>query len=176
MDNIEPTFKSDALEINLERTKAVVEIPEKYKVLMEMMQGHYGILRRLEDLLIELNHPFVNWEYVLKQVKSLSIGDFYDFNRHENGLEALRLLSDIYMSTIVNAKDENVQDSGVRYLFEFINTILGKSGKELNRNLELILGLFSSLLMHAEKGKHPFLRKSSTYLKSTMGLLKDQEC
>ncbi len=176
MENTEPTFKSSALEINLERTKAVVEIPEKYKVLMEMMQGHYGILRRLEDLLTELNHPFVNWDYVLTHVKSLSIGDFYDFNRLEDGLVALRLLSDIYLSTIFNAKDEGVQDSAVRYLFEFMNTILGKSQDRLERNLELVSSIFSSLLSYAEKGEHPFLRKSSTYLKTTLGLIKEHGC
>ena len=174
MENIDPSFKSSALEINLERTKAIVEIPQKYKVLMEMMQGHYGILRRLEDLLIELNHPFVNWDYVLTQVKSLSIGDFYDFNRHENGLEALRLLSDIYMSTIVSSRNENVQDSAVRYLFEFINTMIGKSQDRRERNLEVVFSIFSSLLVYAEKGEHPFLRKSSTSLKTTLGLFKEE--
>ncbi len=173
MENIEAPFKSSALEINLERTKAIVEIPEKYRVLMDMMQGHYGILRRLEDLLIELNHPFVNWDYVLTHVKSLSIGDFYDFNRHENGLEALHLLSDIYMSTILGARDEGVQDSAVRYLFEFINTMLGKSQDKLDRNVELISAIFSSLLEYARRGEHPFLRKSSTYLKTTLGLFKE---
>jgi pyruvate, orthophosphate dikinase len=176
MENIIDTpFKSSALEINLERTKAIVEIPEKYKVLMDMMQGHYGILRRLEDLLIELNHPFVNWDYVLTHVKSLSIGDFYDFNRSENGLAALRLLSDIYISTIVGSRDEGVADSAVRYLFEFINTMLGKSQDKLDRNLDLVFEIFSMLLDYAKKGTHPFLRKSSTYLKITLGLLKDRE-
>ncbi|MBP1748498.1 MAG: pyruvate phosphate dikinase PEP/pyruvate-binding protein [Deltaproteobacteria bacterium] len=176
MDNIESSFKSSALEINLERTRAIVEIPEKYKVLMEMMQEHYGILRRLEDLLIELNHPFVNWDYVLTQVKSLSIGDFYDFNRHENGLQALRLLSEIYMSTIFSSRDENVQDSAVRYLFEFINTMLGKSQDKRERNRELVFSIFSSLLTYAQKGEHPFLRKSSTYLKITLGFFKGEAC
>ncbi len=174
MENTDPTFRSSALEINLERTKAIVEIPQKYKVLMDIMQGHYGILRRLEDLLIELNHPFVNWDYVLRQVKSLSIGDFYDFNRHERGLDALRLLSDIYMGSIVNSRDENVQDSGVRYLFEFINTILGKSQDKRERNLDLIYSIFSSLLAYAEKGEQAFIRKSSTYLKATLGFLKEE--
>ena len=175
MDTIETTFKSSALEINLERTKAIVEIPEKYKVLMDMMRGHYGILRRLEDLLIELNHPFVNWDYVLSHVKTLSIGDFYDFNRSEKGLEVLRILSDIYMCTFTGSRDESVQDSAVRYLFEFINTILGKSQDKLDRNLGLIHGIFSSLLEYAQKGEHPFLRKSSTYLKATLSLLQERQ-
>ncbi len=176
MENTDATFKSTALEINLERTRATVEIPEKYRVLMEVMEGHYGILRRLEDLLVELNHPFVNWEYVLTQLKGLSIGDFYDFNRHDNGLAALALLSDIYTDTISLARDERVQDSAVRYLFEFINTIIGKSGGRLERNLGLVSSIFSSLLEFARKGRHPFLRKSSTYLKATLGLLREHEC
>ncbi|MDD3846838.1 MAG: PEP/pyruvate-binding domain-containing protein [Syntrophorhabdaceae bacterium] len=174
MDSTDNTFKSTALEINLERTKATVEIPEKYRVLMGIMEGHYGILRRLEDLLVELNHPFVNWEYVLTRLKGLSIGDFYDFNRHDEGLEGLRLLSDIYISTISTARDERVQDSAVRYLFEFINTVIGKSQEKLERNMYLISLIFSSLLEFARKGEHPFLRKSSTYLKVTVGLLREQ--
>ncbi|MHB8108724.1 MAG: PEP/pyruvate-binding domain-containing protein [Syntrophorhabdaceae bacterium] len=177
MENIIDTpFKSTALEINLERTKAVVEIPEKYRFLMDIMEGHYGILRRLEDLLVELNHPFVNWDYVLTQLKTLSIGDFYDFNRHESGLGALRLLADIYISTFSNSRDEGVQDSAVRYLFEFINTLIGKSYDRLERNLELVSSVFSSLLTYAKSGEHPFLRKSSAYLKTTIQLLRENNC
>ncbi|MEN6616680.1 MAG: PEP/pyruvate-binding domain-containing protein [Syntrophorhabdus sp.] len=177
MENIvETPFKSSALEINLQRTKAIVEIPQKYRILMETMEGHYGILRRLEDLLVELNHPFVNWEYVLTHLKSISIGDFYDFNRHEKGLDALHLLADIYISTFSNSRDERVQDSAVRYLFEFINTLIGKSYERLERNLELVSSVFSSLLSYTKSGEHPFLLKSSAYLKKTLELLHENNC
>jgi pyruvate,orthophosphate dikinase len=71
MDTMETTRLSTALEINLERTKAVVEIPEKYRILLEIAKNHYGVLKRTEELLVELNHPFVNWEYVLVQLKAL---------------------------------------------------------------------------------------------------------
>jgi pyruvate,orthophosphate dikinase len=153
MENTDATFKSTALEINLERTRATVEIPEKYRVLMEVMEGHYGILRRLEDLLVELNHPFVNWEYVLTQLKGLSIGDFYDFNRHDNGLAALALLSDIYTDTISLARDERVQDSAVRYLFEFITTIIGKERWETGKESgSCLLHFFPAPRVCAQRG------------------------
>ena len=67
-------------------------------------------------MLIELHHPFVNWEYVLTQLKGLSIGDFYDFNIHEDGLSALKTLADIYLAVISSARDEEVKDNAVRYL------------------------------------------------------------
>ena len=68
---MEQTRPLTALEINLERTKAVVEIPERYRILLDVARDHYGVLKRAEEMLIELNHPFVNWEYVLTQLKGL---------------------------------------------------------------------------------------------------------
>ena len=74
MNTQDNVWRSTALEINLERTKAIVEIPDKYRILLDVAQNHYGVLKRTEELLIELNHPFVNWEYVITQLKGLSIG------------------------------------------------------------------------------------------------------
>ncbi len=47
---------SKCLQVNLERTAAKVEIPEEYLPLLEVVQDHYGLLK-LNELLIELNHP-----------------------------------------------------------------------------------------------------------------------
>ena len=103
MDTMEQTRPLTALEINLERTKAVVEIPERYRILLDVAKDQYGVLKRDEEMLVELNHPFVNWEYVLTQLKGLSIGDFYDFNVHDDGLSALETLADIYLAVISSA-------------------------------------------------------------------------
>ncbi len=178
MDRVEiEPWRSSALEINLERTKAIVEIPEKYRILMEVVQDHYGVLKRVEDLLLELNHPYVNWEYVLTQLKSISIGDFYDFNRHDSGIDALKLLAEIYMDIVRSAHDERIQDSASRYLFEFVNTVVGKSGDKLERNIGIVFFVFSSLLSFAgNEAAHPFLKKSSTYLKVTLDLLGEKGC
>src|SRR5574340_1005337 len=98
-----------ALEINLERTRAVVEIPERYRILLSVAKDRYGVLKRTEEMLLELNHPFVNWEYVLTQLKGISVGDFYDFNVHDEGLAALRTLADIYLAVIASTPDEEVK-------------------------------------------------------------------
>lgn len=126
-----------ALEINLERTKAVVDIPEKYRRLLGVVKNHYGVSKRTEELLVELHHPFVNWEYLLVQLKTLSIGDFYDFNTHEDGLSALKTFADIYLAVITSAGDEEVRDNAVRYCFEYLNTVLSNSGNRLARNAAL---------------------------------------
>jgi pyruvate,orthophosphate dikinase len=170
MDAKEKTQHLSALEINLERTKAVVQIPDEYRILLDVAKNHYGVLKRTEELLIELHHPFVNWEYVLTQLKSLSIGDFYDFNTHEEGLSALKKLADIYLIIISSAKDEEVKDSAVRYCFEYLNTILSKSNSLLQRNTPVFSPVFRSLA-DLSLTQNNMLKKASSYMKATARLI-----
>ena len=162
--------QATALEINLERTKAIVEIPEKYGILLHVATNHYGVLKRTNELLVELNHPFVNWEYVLTQLKNLSLGDFYDFNIHEDGLTALETLAGIYLAVISSSSDEEVKDSAVRYFFEYLNTIFSSSGKFLQRNATLFSPLFRALTDLSLTQSH-LLKKSSSYMKATVKLM-----
>ena len=170
MDTKEKTRHLSALEINLERTKAVVQIPDEYRILLDVASSHYGVLKRTEELLVELHHPFVNWEYVLTQLKGLSIGDFYDFNTHEEGLSALEKLADIYLVIISSARDEEVRDSAVRYCFEYLNTVLSKSNNLLERNTPLFSPVFRSLADLSRNQNH-LLKKSSSYMKATARLM-----
>jgi len=170
MDTKEKTRSLSALEINLERTKAVVRIPDEYRILLDVVRDRYGVLKRTEELLVELHHPFVNWEYVLTQLKSISIGDFYDFNTHEEGLSALKKLADIYLVIIASARDEDVRDSAVRYCFEYLNTVLSKSNTLLARNTPLFSPFFRSLADLSQNNDH-LLKKSSSYMKATARLM-----
>lgn len=162
--------RSTALEINLERTRAAVEIPAKYRILLDTVKERYGVLKRTEELLIELNHPFVNWEFVITHLKNLSIGDFYNFNIHEHGLSALAIFSDIYLAAITSASDEEVQDSAVRYFFEYLNTVLSSSNNQIARNAALFPPVFQSLLDIA-LAKGPLLKTSSGPIKTTIQLI-----
>ena len=165
MDTNEITRPLTALEINLERTRAVVDIPEKYRRLLDVVKDHYGVSKRTEELLVELHHPFVNWEYLLAQLKTLSVGDFYDFNTHEDGLSALKTFADIYLAVITSAGDEEVKDYAVRYCFEYLNTVLAGSGNLLERNTALFLPLFRSLA-DLSRSQGQLLKKSSGYVKA----------
>jgi pyruvate,orthophosphate dikinase len=118
MDNAENIRPWTALEINLARTKSVVEIPDQYEVLREVVRNRPRVLKRTEEVLVELHHPFVNWGYLLEQLKALSIGNFNEFNTHEQGFPALESLADIYMIVITSAGDEEIKDNAVRYLLE----------------------------------------------------------
>ncbi|MBU0652873.1 MAG: hypothetical protein KKG96_08335, partial [Proteobacteria bacterium] len=168
MDTKQKTPPLTALEINLERTRVVVDIPEKDRRLLSVVQNHYGVSKRTEELLVELHHPLVNWEYLLVQLKTLSIGDFYDFNTHEDGLSALKIFADIYLAVITSAGDEEVKDNAVRYCFEYLNTVLSSSGNLLERNTALFTPLFRSLA-DLSRTQDRLLKKSSGYVKAVAG-------
>jgi pyruvate,orthophosphate dikinase len=163
----EATFISSALQVNLERTAATVEIPEKYQVLLSIAQEHYGVYKRTQDLLTEMNHPFVNWEHVLKQLRTLSIGDFYDFNNHGKGLEALETLIGIFLDLIRSSAKEETRETSLRYLFDFLNLILSKSSEQLFRNMALFPNLIDSLIDFSQKEVFLF-RKGSSYGKKLL--------
>jgi pyruvate,orthophosphate dikinase len=165
MDRKQATHSPTALEINLERTRAVVDIPSRYRVLIDVVQDHYGIAKRVEELLLEMNHPFVNWAFVLGQLKELSIGNFYDFSNHEQGLDALKTFADIYLAVITETGDEEVRDDAVRCCLEYLNALLTSSGTLLERNCALLPSLFRSLT-DLSRAHGNLLKRSSGHVKT----------
>ena len=158
---------SSALKVNLERTAVDVAIPAQYDPLLKVVESHYGLQKKTQDMLTELNHPFVNWEFVLKELKSISIGDFYIYNHHQDGLTALTVILKIYMDLIKLPQSDDIKDSAIHYLFDYIDTLLAQSNELLPRNLVLIPEILGSLLTEAEKDAGIF-KKTSTYLKRTI--------
>ncbi|NLW34588.1 MAG: pyruvate, phosphate dikinase [Syntrophorhabdus aromaticivorans] len=167
METEKEGWKSSALQVNLERTAAKVEIPQEYLPLLTIVKDHYGVLKKATELLTELNHPFVNWGYVLQQLRTLSIGDFYEYNRHADGLTAVRIILQIYWRVIQQAANEEVKENGVRYLFDYMDTLLRNSNESLSRNLSLFPLVVKFLLKIADEDAF-LVRKSSAYLKKLL--------
>jgi pyruvate, orthophosphate dikinase len=166
-------FTSSALQVNLERTAAKVEIPERYQGLLKVVEAHYGVQKRTRELLTELNHPYVNWEYVLTQLKTLSIGDFYDLNSHPDGLSALTTILDIYLDIVSPTIGEETRERGLRYLFDFLDTVIAKSNQFISRNMPLFGRAIDSLLLLSSKDPR-IVRKSSSYIKKVVKFFLDR--
>lgn len=155
---------SSALKVNLERTAVDVQIPQQYAPILQIVKDHYGLQKKTRELLTELNHPYVNWEYVLKELKSISIGDFYIYNNHPEGLTALSILLTIYFDVLKSPASEDVKDSAVHYLFDYADAIITQSNELLGRNLSLFPGLITSLMNIAD-AESALFKKCSSYLK-----------
>lgn len=157
-------WDSSALKVNLERTAATIEIPEQYEPLLKIVADHYGLQKKTSELLTELNHPFVNWEYVLKELKAISIGDFYIYNNHQDGFSALSIMLNIYFDVIRSVSSNDIKDSAIQYLFDYIDTILVQSGEYLPRNLSIFPDITASLINIVDADELIF-KKCSAYIK-----------
>ncbi|MBN1364897.1 MAG: hypothetical protein JW976_08855 [Syntrophaceae bacterium] len=155
---------SSALKVNLERTAATIEIPDRHSTLLKIVENHYGLQKKTRELLMELNHPFVNWEYVLKELKSISIGNFHIYNNHQNGLSALDMMVSIYFDVIKSSSDRDLRDSAIQYLFDYIDTIFNQSNENLSRNLSLFPEIKKSLFNVIKEDEFIF-KKCSSYIK-----------
>ncbi|MFA5280227.1 MAG: PEP/pyruvate-binding domain-containing protein [Smithellaceae bacterium] len=158
------SWVSSALKVNLERTAAEVQIPLQYAPLLEIVKDHYGLRKKTSELLTELNHPYVNWDFVLRELKSISIGNFHLYSRHADGLAGLWILLTIYFDILKSAAGEDVKDSALHYLFDYADTVLLHSEEFLERNLPLFPEMIESLAAMA-KGDPALFRKCSSYLK-----------
>ena len=167
MDKKENILQSSALQVNLERTAVHVEIPEKYSILLSVVERYYGVYRRTQELLLELNHPYINCEYVLKMLKTLSIGDFYEFNKDVNGFEALKIILNIYFDVISKSPSENTRETAIRYLIEFVSTIASSSNTFRERNMPLFPFVIDRLL-HISKEHALLFKKCSGNVKSLL--------
>ncbi len=165
MDAGEEKRALTALEINLERTRSVVEIPDRFGELLAVAASHSVVGKRAEDMLQELHHPFVNPGYLLQQLRGLSIGDFNYFNSHEGGLPALQAFADIYFDILSWAGSEEIKDCTVRYCLEYLETLLTKSGKFNERNAPLLAGMFRRL-RNLSPLHDRFFKKSSGYARA----------
>jgi pyruvate, orthophosphate dikinase len=170
----EKGFTSSALQVNLQRTAAQVEIPERFASLLEVVGNHYGVQKRARDLLVELNHPYVNWEYVLNQLRTLSIGDFYELSGHELGLNALITILEIYFDVIKSGSTEETRERGLRYLFDFLDAIGTKSHEMIDRNVPLLVTTINSLLEYSLVDQN-IMRKCSTYVKGLLDFFLDRD-
>jgi pyruvate,orthophosphate dikinase len=124
------SWVSSALKVNLERTAAEVQIPLQYAPLLEIVKDHYGLRKKTSELLTELNHPYVNWDFVLRELKSISIGNFHLYSRHADGLAGLWVLLTIYFDVLKSTANEDVKDSALHYLFDYADAVILHSEEE----------------------------------------------
>ena len=164
---------STALKVNLERTAVEVEIPPAYAPLLQIAGDHYGFHKKTRELLTELNHPYINWDFVLDELKSISIGNFYIYNKHPEGLTAISILLTIYFDILKSAATEDVKDSAIHYLFDYADAIITQSNEFLERNLSVLPGLVDDFLELA-RDESPVFKKCSAYLKRIIRSVTDK--
>ncbi len=115
---------SDALRINLEETAvAQVAVDPKYRVLQETVAGFRGILKTVDTLLFELNHPFKNWEIILPELRAFALKYFTSYGRHPRGPEAIGVIIDVFLDGAVQASRDDLRAQAIDHLLSYLERI-----------------------------------------------------
>ena len=146
-------LESDALRINLEETAVErVAVHPKYKVLQETVTGYRGILKTVETLLFELNHPFKNWEIILPEMRAFALKNFSSYARHPKGPQAISVIIDVFLDAVMNSDREALQAKAIDHLLGYIEKIVSElDGSNQENLLPVLRACFQHLSSLPEK-------------------------
>jgi hypothetical protein len=84
-------IKSQALEVNLSKTKSVdFKIPEEHLWFLALSEKYWGIHKRIQDFFTELHHPYSNRKEVIELIINVSIGDFWIYKEIDEKKKLLK--------------------------------------------------------------------------------------
>jgi pyruvate,orthophosphate dikinase len=134
----ENVTSSKAFQVNLDKYRVDVTIDTKYHVIQDVMSKYYGLQKALNTFLEELCHPYKNWQFIVSEARTFSLGYFYDLKTHPKGQEATRLYVEIAIEAIKNAQEPGVKTDAFNNLYSLLQKIVKESGSELNRFLPVL--------------------------------------
>ncbi len=165
-DDSQELFDSDALRINLEETAVdQVAVDPKYQVLQETVSGYRGILKSLDTLLFELNHPYKNWEIILPELRGFALKHFASYSRHPKGPLAVSVMIDIFLDALLNSHRADVEAKAIDHLFSYLEKILNELNPENQESLLPVLQACFQRLSSMPEKKFFLLASSHTPLK-----------
>lgn len=97
-------FTSKAWEANKEETASIVEIPERFRVLQEVVARYQGVSKKLDHLLYEISHPYRNWQMIIPELRPFVLKNFNQYRRHEQGLSVFPCLRKFFSTPSVKRK------------------------------------------------------------------------
>ncbi|MDD2189452.1 MAG: PEP/pyruvate-binding domain-containing protein [Eubacteriales bacterium] len=121
-------FTSKALEANLIQTRdSDIEIPEEQQWFIDISRDKWGIHKRAEEFIIELNHKFVNYQYVIEVLHNISLNDLWFYNSHEESEKALTVLVHIFQDLIDSDLTEEQRELLIKTIIKFMERLVNLS-------------------------------------------------
>lgn len=118
------TFRSKALEKNLRQTReAYTKIPDSQKWFGELSKSKWGIYKRTQSFLKELNHLYRNNEYVIESLHSICLEDLWFYNSLAESEKALNVLVEIFELLLDSPMEEKHKEQLITTLLEFIDRL-----------------------------------------------------
>ncbi len=145
---------SDALAANLEETRTdKINIPAHHQDFINISKSYYSINNRANDCIKEFNHPYSNSGYIIGQLRTISLGDFWFYEKQTDPV-VWDVITELYEKLILRQLTDLQEEDLVHTLLEFFEKLSGSSainpsltGKIL-KMLELSLAEKPGALIH----------------------------
>jgi len=117
-------FPSSALTTNLQETQHTADIRPEQQVLLDITADWYGVQKRVQAFLMELNHPLANWEVVVKDLRTTALGDLHHYLNHPHSSKAVAVFLDIFRHLFSVELSLPLECELLRTLIEFLSAML----------------------------------------------------
>ena len=136
------TFKSQALEANLEQTRYKdIFIPEEHQQFIALSSKYFGINKRAKECITEYHHPLSNHTFVTEELRKMLMDDFWFYTRDDIPADALNIPLEMMHSLLKPEVAAKLRLSIIITLMEFANKVISESQK----HAELISLVFKIL-------------------------------
>ena len=128
-----------ALEVNMERYRIDVKIRKEHKILEDILADLRGVHDRLGVFLKELNHPYKNWAFIIKEARTFALDYFHLLKIHERGGEAARHYIDIFWNAFHKTSDLSVRIDAVDHLLVYIQKVIFDASDDIEKFQSVIV-------------------------------------
>ena len=136
------TFKSQALEANLEQTRYKdIFIPEEHQQFIALSAKYFGINKRAKECITEYHHPLSNHTFVTEELRKMLMDDFWFYTRDDIPADALHIPLEMMHSLLKPEVALKLRLNVIITLMEFAD----KTIKESPKHCELISLVFNIL-------------------------------
>lgn len=148
------TFKSQALEANLEQTRYKdIFIPEDHQQFIDLSAKYFGINKRAKECITEYHHPLSNHTFVTEELRKMLMDDFWFYTRDDIPADALHIPLEMMHSLLKPEVPAKLRLNIIITLMEFANKIISESPK----HSELISLVFNILNDSFEANKDVYI-------------------
>jgi pyruvate,orthophosphate dikinase len=131
-------ISSRALEVNIADYRVDVVIDPKYHVIQDVMSKYEGLQKALKAFLEEICHPRKNYQFIVKEARTFSLGYFYDLKTHPRGAEAVKLYVDIAIEALENSGNSEVRNDAFSNLYLLLQKFIRDSDEKMDDFLPVI--------------------------------------
>lgn len=122
----------------------------KYEILREVVKDYPGILSATEPLLRELDSDSQNWGFIVKEMRTYALKNFYLHDHNEKGTDVMGTVINVFLAAVDNS-DVQVQQAAVEGLIFYVEKILIDGSSDLNKYGPIFQHTFSRLNQLPEK-------------------------